>query len=482
LADRALERFARLFGLEFGHGKDFDLAPLRSALAKLGDPHARLPPLIHVAGTNGKGSTIAFMRAIAEAAGLRVHAFTKPHLFALNERFVVAGRHASDEALIAAAERIAEHAPTALSTDPSHPGPPSFRDARRAGPESRLPAGFRALGFAEPRSDGIASIESEFQLSALSQFDAQMATAFLLFSQTPADLALLETGMGGRDDSSNVIAAPSLCVLTPIGLDHQDALGETLGEIAAHKAGILKRGVPALIARQAPEAMAVIETQAACIGAALLRCGVEWDAYASNGRLVVQSETRVLDLPLPALAGGHQIDNAGLACAALMHWREIEDDAFASGLAHAHWPARLQALTRGALSAPIRARGGEIWVDCGHNVHAAEALARALTEMKAHRGGVNVAIIGLRARKHAEAFVQALARGADHIIAVPLREDHAAPGALAALASKAGVQASVAPTLATAVQTASDLPGVRVLICGSFLLAAEALRVEEVPT
>ncbi len=278
MPDPALENFERLFGPEFGHGKRFDLARLKRVLDELGAPQARLPPVIHVAGANGKGSTIAFMRAVTEAAGLKVHAFTKPHLFKLNERFLVAGETASDAALDAAAEKLAEHWPR------------------------------------------------------LSQFDAQVGAAFLMFSAAPADLTLLETGMGGRDDSTNVLETPALCVLTPIGLDHQDVLGATLGEIAAHKAGILKPNVTALVARQAPEAMAAIEARAAQICAPLLRCGAEWDAFASNGRLVVQTENRALDLPLPALAGAHQIDNAGLACAALLHWRELEQAAFSAGI------------------------------------------------------------------------------------------------------------------------------------------------------
>jgi len=412
--DRALETFSRLFGPEFGHGKAFDLAHLRGALKALGDPQATLAPIIHVAGTNGKGSTIAFMRAIAEASGLRVHAFTKPHLFALSERFLIAGAHADDATLIDAAERVHAMAP------------------------------------------------------ALTQFDAQVAAAFLLFSETPADLVLLETGMGGRDDSTNVVR-PALSVITPIGRDHADVLGEAMAEIAAHKAGIMKPNTPAVIARQDQDVAAVLEAAAARMNAPLFRQGVEWDAYASSGRLVVQTETRALDLPAPALYGAHQIDNAGLACAALLAWRALGDDAFAHGVANAAWPGRLQPLTRGAFSAPIRALGGEVWVDGGHNAHAGAALARALAEMKARRGGTNIAIVGLRARKDAAEFVAALAPGADHIIAAPLQDAHAPADQISAHA---------APSLAAAMQSAAQFPAPRVLICGSVLLAAEALATE----
>ena len=414
MRDPALERFTTSFGPEFGHGKPFDLAHLRAALAALGAPQMKLPPVIHVAGTNGKGSTIAFMRAIAEAANLRAHAFTKPHLFKLNERFLVAGEIVSDDTLIAAAERVHAVAP------------------------------------------------------ALTQFDAQIAAASVLFSETPADVVLLETGMGGREDSTNVIA-PAVSVITPIGLDHQDALGATLAQIAAHKAGIIKAGAPVVLARQTDTAREVLEAHAARVGAPLLRQGVEWDAYLSAGNLVVQTETRALDLPSPTLHGAHQVDNAGLACVALMTWRALSDSAFGVGVAWADWPARLQPLTRGALSAPIRSLGGEVWVDGGHNEDAAKALARAMREMHRVRGGTVIAIVGLRARKDAAAFVAALSHGAHKIIAVPLSEPHAPLDLISPLQ---------APSLAAAMQSAAQFPAPRVLICGSLLLAAEALAAE----
>lgn len=422
--DAALETFERLFGPEFGHGKAFDLAPLRAALSALGDPQNKLPPVIHVAGTNGKGSVIAFMRAIAEAAGLKAHAFTKPHLFALNERFLIAGDIAGDAALVEAAARVHAAAP------------------------------------------------------GLTQFDAQVAAALLLFSEASADLVLLETGMGGRDDSTNVIR-PALSVITPIGLDHQDALGATLGDIALHKAGIIKPGAPAVIARQHADVSFALDARAHKVGAPLFRCGVEWDAYASAGRLVVQTETRALDLPPPALHGAHQIDNAGLAAAAMLRWREdLSDGAFGAGLAWARWPGRLEPLMRGPFSAPIRALGGEVWVDGGHNNDAALALARTLNEMKAKRGGDNIVIVGLRSRKDAAHFTASILRGADRLIAVPLADAHIPPSSIASLAQNIDATARTAPSLAAAMQIAAQFPAPRVLICGSFLLAAEALAAE----
>jgi dihydrofolate synthase / folylpolyglutamate synthase len=425
LRDPALERFEALFGPEFGHGKSFDLNPLRRALQALGNPHQKLPPVIHVAGTNGKGSTIAFMRAIAEAAGLAVHAFTKPHLFTLNERFVITGEPAQTEVLIAA-ERVAAIAPD------------------------------------------------------LTQFDAQVAAAFMLFSETPADLVLLETGMGGRDDSTNVIAKPVLSIITPIGLDHQDALGATLTEISEHKAGIIKTGVPVVIGRQADDAREILEPAAERLGAPLHRQGVEWDAFANSGRLVVQTETRALDLPLPALHGAHQIDNAGLACAALLaqtHYK-INDDAFAEGVANAVWPARLQPLMRGAFSAPIRALGGEVWIDGAHNAHGGRALAHALNAMRRRRDAQTIAIVGMLARKDFARFIDALAGAVDQIIAVPLNEPHIAPTSIAYQAEAHGIPAITPSSLAAAMQNAAQFPAPRVLICGSFVLAAEALAAE----
>ena len=430
MRDPVGERFEALFGPEFGHGKPFDLEPLHRVLDALGGPQFDVPPVIHVAGTNGKGSTIAFLRAILETDHL-VHAFTKPHLFTLRERFLAGSDAPSEALLIDLAESVA------------------------------------ALGG-----------------SGLTQFDAQVAVAAILFCETQGDVVLLETGLGGRDDSTAVFP-PALCIITPIGLDHQDVLGTTLAEIATHKAGIMKPGVPSVVARQPVGALEVIEARAAEIGAPLLRCGVEWDAYASHGRLLVQSEDRALDVPLPALHGAHQIDNAGLACAALMlaapkHIRPMEDAAFAQGVANATWPARLQPLTRGMFSAPIRAVLGEVWVDGGHNAHAAQALSHALEQMKARRGGTNVAIVGLRRRKDALTFVSAIAAGAEHIIAVPLTEDHVSVHEMAALGDKLGREVATAPSLAAAMQNAAQLPAPRVLICGSFLLAAEALAAESV--
>jgi dihydrofolate synthase/folylpolyglutamate synthase len=235
-----------------------------------------------------------------------------------------------------------------------------------------------------------------------------------------------------------------------------------------------------VIARQPEAARSVIEARAREIEAPLMRQGVEWDTFESRGRLVVQTDTRVLDLPLPALSGAHQIDNAGLACAALMAWREFPDEAFATGVVNALWPGRLQPLTRGPFSAPIRAEGGEVWIDSGHNAHAAAALARELDGMRVRRGGTNIAIIGLRARKDADAFVCALAPSLTRLIAVPLEEESVDPNELARIARDAGLDGGAAKSLEAAMQSAAQSPAPRTLICGSLLLAAEALAQEQV--
>lgn len=424
MRDPVAERFEQLFGPEFGHGKAFDLYLLRNALAVLGSPQMNLPPVIHVAGTNGKGSTIAFMRGIAEAAGLKVHVFTKPHFFRLNERFLVAGEIASDEALITAAERIYRVAP------------------------------------------------------ALTQFDAHIAAAFLLFSETPAELVLLETGMGGRDDSTNVIGRPAVSIITPIGIDHQDTLGNGLVKIATHKAGILKRGAPAVIARQRDSVWPVLEAQAEQVGAPLVRQGIEWDAFENNGRLIVQSETGALDLPLPTLAGKHQIDNAGAAAMAMLKWRSFENSVVGAGISWARWPGRLQPLTRGRLSGPVRDIGGEVWVDGGHNLYAGFALAEFLEDMHRKQPRTTVVIVGMLKRKRAS-FVSPIAKVADHVIAIKFDAERGMEtDKLVAFAQRAGATAHTAASLAVAMQNAAQLPAPRVLICGSFLLAAEALALE----
>ncbi|MET0182875.1 MAG: folylpolyglutamate synthase/dihydrofolate synthase family protein [Caulobacterales bacterium] len=400
------------------------MQPLRDALAKLGDPQNQLPLVIHVAGTNGKGSTIAFLRAVIEAAGLTAHVFSKPHLIHLNERLRIAGELVSDDALITAADRV------------KHAG------------------------------------------ENLSQFEAQVASAFLLFSQTRADYVLLETGFGGRDDATNVIAAPRLCVITPIDLDHQAVLGETRAEIATHKAGIIKPGALTIAARQYDEALSVLEAAADRARTPLLLCGREWDAFARQGRLIVQTDDRLLDLPTPSLEGAHQIENAGLAVMAALTLNDtrITEDAIAAGVSRADWPARLQPVTSGALANRVIAAGGELWLDGGHNPHAARALAAALHGLNRRAPRETIAIIALRARKDAEGFIAALAPALSRLIVIPLSGDTSAnPTALVEGAQKLNMHVQHAASLDDALNAALQTKAPRILVTGSLLLAGEIL-------
>ncbi|MBW3558642.1 MAG: bifunctional folylpolyglutamate synthase/dihydrofolate synthase, partial [Proteobacteria bacterium] len=283
--DAALERLKRLHPRAI----DLSLGRMEALLGRLGRPQDRLPPVVHVAGTNGKGSTAAFLRAVAEAAGLRVHVFTSPHLVRFAERIRLSGALIEDEAL---AEFLAR--------------------TERANAET--PVTF---------------------------FEITTAAALLAFSETPADLLVLEVGLGGRFDATNVVAAPAVSVIAPVDLDHREFLGDDIGAIAAEKAGVLKPGRPAVIGRQGEAALAVIEGEAERLGAPLRVLGREFDAWADRGGMVFQDEAGLLDLPEPSLFGGHQVDNAGLAIAAAraLGDRRITPEAIEAGVAGATWPA-----------------------------------------------------------------------------------------------------------------------------------------------
>ncbi len=366
------------------------LGRIEALLERLGHPEKRLPPVIHVAGTNGKGSVIAYLRAIMEAGDFLVHSFTSPPLQIPADQIVCAGAPLDE-------------------------------------------TGFAAL---------LDTIEAANSGAPLTAFEAETAAAFLAFTEHAADIALIETGLGGRDDATNVVARPALTILTPIAYDHCDYLGHTLAEIAAHKAGILKPHVPAVIGPQTEEASDVIARRAKEVGATLLRHGTEWFVHAENGRLVYQDETGLFDLPLPALAGRHQIDNAGMAIAALraLAGLGLGEDSLARGLAEARWPARLQRLKRGPLVAAL-AEGSEIWLDGGHNPHAAAALASFLTE-RARRAPMPLALlVGMRASKDALGFFKAFGALKPMLVtlAIPGEERAASAETLGAAAARAGL-------------------------------------------
>ncbi len=404
---------------------DLSLDRLRDLLAKLGHPERRLPPVIHVAGTNGKGSTCAFLRAIGEAAGLRVHVYTSPHLVRFNERIRLAGRLVDDDALGATLEEIA-----------------------------RVNAG-----------------------APITSFEVITAAAFHLFAQVPAELCVLEVGLGGRGDATNVIAHPASCAITSISLDHRELLGGTLGEIAAEKAGIMKPAVPVAIGAQPPETAAVLLAHAERVGSPVRLRERDWRiASASEGGLRFEDGAGELDLPAPSLPGAHQHDNAGIAIAALRAASlGIPDQAFARGLAIAEWPARLQQL-HGKLRA-LLPEGWELWLDGGHNQGAAEALA---LQLDAWRDRPTHLVVGMKQSKDAAAFLhQLLVRAASAWAVAEPGQHMALP--VEAIVAAADQPMAVGPRVTDALRGIAEGAGPpgRVLVCGSLYLAGEVLKLDK---
>jgi dihydrofolate synthase/folylpolyglutamate synthase len=403
---------------------DLSLERMRVLCAALGDPQDRLPPVVHVAGTNGKGSTVALLRAIAEAAGLRVHTYTSPHLVRFNERIRLAGQLIDDAALNAVLDRV----------------------------EAAIDRGGREA----------------------TVFESTTAAALVAMSEVPADLAIVEVGLGGRLDATNVIERPLLSVITPVDLDHAEFLGTDLGGVAGEKAGILKAGARGLIARQAEPAMAVIEAAARAVQAPLTVMGVDFDAWAERGGLSFQDQERFLDLPAPALTGPHQIDNAGLAIAVALEL-DLPEAAIAEGLRSVRWPARMQRLTAGPYGEAARAADAELWLDGGHNPHAAAALAAALAERQARAPRPLALIVGILANKDAGGFFEALSRSGAAVFTVPFDGAAAEPEALAAVARGHGLGATACTSVQEALSRALRLGAGRVIICGSLYMAGEVL-------
>lgn len=399
---------------------DLSLERMRRLCAALGDPQNRLPPVIHVAGTNGKGSTVALIRAIAEAAGLRVHAYTSPHLVRFNERIRLAGRLIDDATLNAILDRV-----------------------EAAGGEATV-------------------------------FESTTAAAFVAMAETPADLAIIEVGLGGALDATNVIDRPLLSVITPVDLDHAEFLGTDLAGIAREKAGVLKPGAPAVIARQSEAAMRAIEDAAAQVHARLAVMGVDFDAWAERGGVAFQDGERFLDLPASALVGAHQIDNAGVAIAAALEL-DLPEAAIAQGLQAVRWPARLQRLTAGPYAEAARGADAELWLDGGHNPHAARALAAFLAERQARAPRPLALICGMLGNKDAGGFFDALKGSGAAVFTVGFDGAAAEPQALAAVARGHGLAATPAGSAAEALDMALRLGAGRVVICGSLYLAGEVL-------
>ncbi len=431
--DAALERLRALHPIKI----DLTLGRTLRLLEDLGRPQDRLPPVIHVAGTNGKGSTIAFLRAIAEAAGLRVHVFTSPHLVRFAERIRLAGKLISDDQL----------------------------------------------------NEVILHVEKVNAGQPITFFEITSVAGLYAFSQVPADLCIVEVGLGGRFDSTNVFDHPAVTVIAPVDIDHKEYLGDTLAKIAAEKAGIIKLGRPVVSARQEAEALAVIEAEAERLGAPLILGGRDYDAYAERGGMAFQTLTetggRLYDLPAPSLIGPHQIDNAGTAIAAALALDDprIDDAAIARGLTTASWPARMQRLTAGPLGEMAQAAGADLWLDGGHNPHAARALAEVARSMRARDGRPLTLIVGLLQRKDAVGVFDAF-RGLDaRLIATGFASDLAAPPEeLVAAAPGLDVEIAQDPTAALTLALnemgAGDSPPPHIILCGSLYMAGEVLAMD----
>jgi len=397
---------------------DLSLDRLRGLLARLGHPERQLPPVIHVAGTNGKGSTCAFIRAMAEAAGQRVHVYTSPHLVSFNERIRIAGRLVEDDRLVAAMERI-----------------------------EQVNAG-----------------------APITVFEVITATAFDLFAAIRADICVLEVGLGGRGDATNVIEAPAACAITSISLDHRELLGPTVAVIAGEKAGIMKQGVPVVVGAQPPEVQRVLLDHASAVGTPVLQRGRDWEITVTAGGLSYSDTSGTIEAPLPSLPGLFQHDNAGIAIAAL---RAAGLSFRPQGLAHTEWPARLQRLD-GRL-AHLVPPDWELWLDGGHNPGAGAVLAehlRTWADRPVHL------VVGMKQAKDSAEFLRPLLPLAASIWAVQEPDQHAALPVEAIVAASGGI-ARPGPRVVDALQGIPRAGGAaRVLICGSLYLAGEVLKLD----
>ena len=416
-SDLILERMMAL------HPKVIDLTLDRMwrLLHALNDPQDRLPPVIHIAGTNGKGSTQAMIRAGLESAQKTVHAYTSPHLARFHERIRLAGDLISETALT------------------------------------------QILDECYATNEG----------GNITYFEITTAAALLAFARTPADYTLLEVGLGGRLDATNVIAQPALTIITPVSIDHEAFLGDTLAKIAGEKAGIIKRGVPCIVGPQPDEALEVIEATAERLGAPLIAHGQHWHVWEERGRLIYQDETGLLDLPLPNLPGAHQLQNAGAALAALRHLG-CSDTAAEAAVTKAHWPARMQRLRHGPLidAAPQ----ADLWLDGGHNPAAGLALAAHLASLPKRP---TYLICGMLNTKDIAGYLSPMAPHVTRLTAVSIPgETNTLPAdTTAQAAQKAGMQADTAASVLDAVcQIAATDPHARILICGSLYLAGAILR------
>ena len=423
-SDRTIQRLRALHPSKI----DFSTGRVERLLATLGHPERRIGKVIHVAGTNGKGSTSAYMRAIGEAAGLKVHVLTSPHLVRFAERIRIAGTLITDETLDELADVV------------------------------------------EAANEG----------QPISFFEISSALAFEAFARTPADLSIIEVGLGGRYDCTNVFEAPAVSVITPVALDHLEILGPELSKIAWEKAGIIKAGRPVVSARQVDEALAVIEHEAETLRAPLSLMGRDFDAYEQGGRLVVQFEDRLLDLPPPSLFGPHQVGNAGVAIAAMLSLGDprIDEAAIGRGVSSTVWPGRFQSLTKGPMAEKARARGSDLWLDGAHNPHGGAALAEAAGRLAARDGRPVTLIVGMFGRKDAPNFFPPFTAIHPRVFTTSFESPSAAPPELLAeAAGAAGLHATIADGVENALDLALAEPGPapHVIVCGGLHFVGDVL-------
>jgi dihydrofolate synthase / folylpolyglutamate synthase len=411
---------------------EMGLGRIERLLSQLGHPERKLPPVIHVAGTNGKGSVCAFARAMLEAQGLKAHAYTSPHLVNFRERIRLAGQIIEEGELCATLEEC------------------------------------------ERVNDG----------APITFFEITTAAAFLAFSRQHADALILEVGMGGKTDATNVVPRPHVSVITPVGLDHQEFLGTTVADVAAEKAGIIRAGVPLVVGPQDDGPLDVITRRADALGSRLFVFGQDFFAHQEHGRMVYQDEAGLLDLPLPRLVGRHQIENAALAIATLRAGGWGKDAAIEKGLRDVYWPARLQRLTKGPVF-DMAPEGAEIWLDGGHNPHGAAAIARAVADFEERAEKPLYLVCGMLATKDAIGFLSAFRGLVRHVttITIPDEELSLGAGSLYDAARAAGLEASPADDLDDAMLQISawsrarpEQGPPRILICGSLSLAGRVLR------
>ncbi len=426
MTEPILERLTRLYPRAI----DLGLERIERLLAEIGSPHKKLPPVVHVAGTNGKGSLVAYLRAMSEAAGYRVHVYTSPHLVRFNERIRVAGRLIEDDELDAILTECEE------------------------------------VNAGKP----------------ITFFEITTVAAFVAFARFPADLAILEVGMGGRRDTTNVVD-PTLSAITPIGYDHTGFLGDRLESITAEKAGILKHAVPAVIGRQREVSAEVIAAEAAKLAVPLFRMDREWRMTPSTGGFRYDSDLLSLDLPAPALAGAHQLDNAATAVACIERLRAarfaIDEKAIRAGLKSVEWPARLQRLTKGPLVEALPP-GCELWLDGGHNEDCGIALGRMASDWAKEPAPLPLYLVfAMQTTKDASGFLRPLARHAVAARAVPFPEGHSAysPAEACLKAAEVGLDCVAANDIGAALEDllVTQPAPMRILICGSLYLAGAVL-------